>query len=48
MLPAAGAASADVLPYRIDPVHTRVLFAVDHAGFSQSLGTFSGATGTLL
>ncbi|MBP6626614.1 MAG: polyisoprenoid-binding protein [Arenimonas sp.] len=37
-----------MLPYRIDPVHTRVLFAVDHAGFSQSLGTFSGATGTLL
>lgn len=48
LLPAAGAASAEALPYRIDPVHTRVLFAVDHAGFSQSLGTFSGATGTLL
>lgn len=29
----------------IDPVHTRVLVAVGHAGFSQALGTVSGATG---
>ncbi len=43
-----GAAAAEALPYRIDPVHTRIVFAVDHAGFSQSLGTFSGATGTLV
>ena len=33
--------------YAIDPVHTRVMFAVDHAGFSRSIGTVSGTTGTL-
>ena len=31
-----------------DPVHTRVLFAVEHAGFSHALGTVSGSTGTLV
>lgn len=34
--------------YALDPVHTRVLFAVEHAGFSKALGTISGSTGTLL
>lgn len=33
--------------FALDPVHTRVLFRVDHAGLSSALGTFSGATGTL-
>lgn len=33
--------------YRLDPVHTRVLFAVEHAGFSQALGTVSGNEGVL-
>ena len=33
--------------YRIDPVHTRVLFAIDHAGYSQALGTISGSEGRL-
>jgi polyisoprenoid-binding protein YceI len=33
--------------YRIDPVHTRVLFAIEHAGFSQALGTVSGTEGVL-
>ena len=33
--------------YRLDPVHTRVLFAIDHAGFSQALGTISGSQGVL-
>lgn len=33
--------------YELDPVHTRVQFAVSHAGFSQALGTVSGSTGTL-
>lgn len=33
--------------YQIDPVHTRVVFAVDHYGFSRALGTLSGASGTL-
>ncbi len=34
--------------YALDPVHTRVMFAVEHAGFSQALGTLSGSTGTLV
>lgn len=33
--------------YTIDPVHTRVLFAIEHAGYSKALGTVSGSTGTL-
>lgn len=33
--------------YELDPVHTRVQFAVSHAGFSQALGTVSGSTGTV-
>lgn len=33
--------------YRLDPVHTRVVLAVDHAGFSSAVGTVSGSTGTL-
>lgn len=41
------AASAEPAPYRLDPVHTRVLFAVEHAGFSSALGTVSGSEGTL-
>lgn len=34
--------------FELDPVHTRVLFAVEHAGFSKALGTVSGSTGTLM
>ncbi len=33
--------------YRLDPVHTRVLFAIEHAGFSQALGVVSGSEGVL-
>ena len=35
------AASAWAAPavYDLDPVHTRVVFAVEHAGFSQAIGT---------
>ena len=33
--------------YLLDPTHTRIAFRVSHAGFSQALGTFEGATGTL-
>lgn len=41
---------ADAAPahYALDPVHTRVLFAIEHAGFSQALGTVSGSTGNLV
>lgn len=34
--------------FRLDPVHTRVLFAISHAGYSHALGTVSGSTGTLV
>src|SRR5580765_228078 len=34
--------------YAIDPLHTRVLFAIDHAGFSKALGTASGSEGSLV
>lgn len=37
----------DTPTWVLDPVHTRVVFAVSHAGFSQALGTVSGSTGTL-
>lgn len=45
LLLALPVAAEDVVDYAIDPVHTRVLLAVDHAGFSRSLGTVSGSTG---
>ncbi|MEO6968805.1 MAG: YceI family protein [Rhodanobacteraceae bacterium] len=34
----AGPVSARVLDYRIDPVHTQVLFSVDHDGYSHPVG----------
>ena len=43
----AGSARAQPQTYALDPVHTRILVEVDHAGFSSALGTISGATGTL-
>ena len=33
--------------YAFDPVHTRVMFAIDHAGFSKAIGTISGSQGSL-
>ena len=42
------AALAQPVSYTLDPVHTRVLFAVSHAGFSHAMGTVSGTTGTLV
>lgn len=42
------AATAAPARYALDPVHTRVLFAVEHAGFSKALGTVSGSSGTLV
>jgi polyisoprenoid-binding protein YceI len=47
LLPGAVALAAPA-GYALDPVHTRILFAVSHAGFEQALGTVSGSTGTLL
>jgi polyisoprenoid-binding protein YceI len=47
LLLASLAQAAEPAHYRLDPVHTRVLFAIEHAGFSHALGTVSGSTGTL-
>lgn len=43
---AATPARAD--EFRIDPVHTQVLFSVDHLGFSRSHGRFTGTSGTFV
>ncbi|HQY50258.1 MAG TPA: polyisoprenoid-binding protein, partial [Thermomonas sp.] len=37
--------AAGPVRYVFDPVHTRVMFSIDHAGFSQAIGTVSGAQG---
>lgn len=42
-LPAQAANAA----YELDPVHTRVMIAVEHAGFSKAIGTVSGSSGRL-
>lgn len=47
VLAVASQAQARLRTWSLDPVHTRIAFAVEHAGFSNALGTFSGATGTL-
>lgn len=47
LLFASPAAFAATATYALDPVHTRVAFAVSHAGFSQAIGTVSGSTGAL-
>jgi len=44
---ACGGLRAEPRTYALDPVHTRIAFAIDHAGFSKALGTVSGSTGTL-
>lgn len=48
LLLAAPAAAREVETYAIDPDHTRVVVAVDHAGFSRALGAVSGARGTIV
>jgi polyisoprenoid-binding protein YceI len=40
--PMAQAAPHD---YRIDPVHSRIVFTIDHLGFSSAIGTFSAPDG---
>jgi polyisoprenoid-binding protein YceI len=44
---AAPEARAERQHFRLDPVHTRVAFQVSHAGFSNPMGTFAKASGTL-
>jgi polyisoprenoid-binding protein YceI len=47
-LACAGAAeAAGPETYALDPVHTRVVFLVEHAGFSRAMGAISGSSGTL-
>jgi polyisoprenoid-binding protein YceI len=46
-LAGAHAAAAGPATYAIDPVHTRVVFLVEHAGFSHAMGAISGSSGTL-
>lgn len=41
------AARAATAAYELDPVHTRVMIAVEHAGFSKAIGTVSGSRGIL-
>lgn len=41
-------AVAEPARYALDPVHTRVVFSLSHAGYSQAIGTVSGSTGILM
>lgn len=41
-------ASAQPDAWRIDPVHTQILFSIDHQGFNQSLGLFKVSAGSLI
>jgi len=43
----SGVHAAEPEIYSIDPMHTRVMFLVEHAGFSKAMGTISGSSGTL-
>lgn len=40
-------AGAQLRSYQLDPVHTRIVVSVEHAGFSRSIGTLSGSAGHL-
>jgi polyisoprenoid-binding protein YceI len=44
---ASGTLAGELETYALDPVHTRVVFTVEHAGFSKAMGAISGNTGTL-
>lgn len=46
-LACAPTAAGEPAHYAVDPVHTRVMFAIDHAGFSKAIGTISGSQGSL-
>ncbi|MEZ2416915.1 YceI family protein [Luteibacter sp. RCC_6_2] len=42
------AADAEAVTYRIDPVHSQVVFNVDHNGFSRSFGRLRITSGTIV
>ena len=46
-LACAPTAAGEPPRYAFDPVHSRVMFAIDHAGFSKAIGTISGSQGSL-
>ncbi|HET9047460.1 MAG TPA: YceI family protein [Chiayiivirga sp.] len=39
--------AGELAPYRLDPVHSRVMFSVMHDGYSKVIGTFAHPEGTL-
>ncbi|MGJ8515555.1 Protein YceI [Carnimonas sp. R-84981] len=45
--PLAAAADVQSGTYKVEPAHTQVLFNVDHFGFTNYHGVFSGASGSL-
>ena len=47
LLAGSSQAVAAAEAWRLDPAHTRVLFRIDHAGFSQSLGLLPAIEGEL-
>jgi polyisoprenoid-binding protein YceI len=46
--PAKDASKVEAGTYAIEPAHTRILFGVDHMGFTTYYGDFTGASGSLL
>jgi polyisoprenoid-binding protein YceI len=46
-LAAGGPARAELKTYQFDPVHTNVIFLVDHLGFSRMVGQFETFDGSL-
>ena len=44
---AAPSGRAELVNYKLDPVHTRVLFRISHAGFSSQPGFFTAVKGQL-
>lgn len=44
---ATPSAQAELVNYKLDPVHTRVLFQISHAGFSNQPGFFPAVQGQL-
>jgi polyisoprenoid-binding protein YceI len=48
LLLAATPVLAEPAAWRIDPVHTQILFSIDHQGFNQSLGLFKASAGSLM
>lgn len=47
LLLGSAAAVAEPQAYRLDPVHTRIVFKVGHNGFSSVMGSFSKPSGRL-